>query len=276
MVSLRKTTVPLASVLYLDNAIMESPSNIMKRLILSFAFTCATLSVMGAELEWLTDLPAAKAKAQRENKFVLLDFTGSDWCGWCMKLKKEVFDQPEFAAFANANLIMVEVDFPRHTSLAPAQQQANERLARTYNIEGYPTIILLKPNGQFAGQTGYLAGGPKAYAANLEKITGLKHMDLAAAAKPAEPDQPEAPRKPVVFVPVAPAVPNHYDALALKGISGPKDRRLAIINNETFMVGDTAKVRVQDTRIEVVCQGIREDSVLITADGKQMELKLKH
>ena len=75
-------------------------------------------------------------------------------------------------------------------------------------------------------------------------------------------------------MPIAPATPTQYAELALKGISGSKDRRMALINNETLMVGETAKIKVQDNRVEVCCKEIREDSVLITIDGKPMELKL--
>src|SRR5580698_6567572 len=103
----------------------------------------------GAEqLEWLTDVPAALAKAKAENKFVLLDFTGSDWCGWCMKLKSTVFEQPQFAAFARANLVMVEVDFPREKPQSDALKQANEALARQYDVSGYPTLIVLNRAGE--------------------------------------------------------------------------------------------------------------------------------
>src|SRR5689334_15851945 len=62
--------------------------------------------------EWLTDLPTALAKAKAEGKSVLMDFTGSDWCPWCIRLRKEIFDQTAFQKFADENLILVELDFP--------------------------------------------------------------------------------------------------------------------------------------------------------------------
>ena len=76
------------------------------------------------------------------------------------------------------------------------------------------------------------------------------------------------------FVPIAPAKPNYYAELALKGISGAPESRMALINNETLMEGEKAKVRVRDTKVEVLCKQIREDSVLILLDGKEVELKL--
>lgn len=242
----------------------------MKRLILALMLCSASLAADGAQLpQWFTDVQAAQEKARQENKSVLLDFTGSDWCGWCRKLKKEVFDQPEFAEFAEANLVLVEVDFPHHKQLDPAQKEANQRLAETHHITGYPTIILLDKDGRRVGKTGYLPGGPGAFDAELSSI--LK-IDARGAQVP--PSQPEKPRKPLTLPAFPPAISNHYGSLALKGILGTKDRRLVLINNQTFLVGETADVQVQDRVAVVHCKEIRDDSVLITADGKPMELKL--
>src|SRR5215510_5062596 len=98
----------------------------MKRLFL-LILICAGQAVRGESVEWLTDARAAQNKAKAENKLVLLDFTGSDWCGWCIKLKREVFDQPEFAQFAGSRLVMVTVDFPKNQTLSFAQQHANAK-----------------------------------------------------------------------------------------------------------------------------------------------------
>src|SRR5438093_919127 len=81
-----------------------------KLTVLALLSGLALLPLTTAAATWLTDLPAAQAAAKAEKKIVLLDFTGSDWCGWCIRLKNEVFSQPEFDAFANANLVLVEVD----------------------------------------------------------------------------------------------------------------------------------------------------------------------
>ncbi|MDB6112425.1 MAG: thioredoxin, partial [Pedosphaera sp.] len=214
----------------------------MKRLIMTLALICSALPALAAEVDWLTDVEAAQTKARRESKFALLDFTGSDWCGWCMKLKKEVFDTPEFAAFAKQNLVMVEVDFPHHKSQSPAQKQIYAKLAQTLQIQGFPTIVVLDQNGRAVGRLGYMAGGPKAFIAELQKIPGLLPGTPGVATTTTVEPEPEPVRKPVEFVPIAPALPNHYDQLSLKGISGTKDHRLAMINNQSLMVGETAKV----------------------------------
>lgn len=231
---------------------------------------CGSQTVRSQNVEWLTDAVAAQGKAKAENKLVLLDFTGSDWCSWCMKLKREVFDQPEFAQFAQSKLVMVEVDFPHHRTLPQVQQQSNARLKHTYGIAAYPTIILLNENGKQVGRMGYVAGGPAAFIAHLEKVTGRK-TPVSHAPQASE---PERPRKPVAWNPPPPPVAIHYGPLALKSISGTRDRRIVLINNATMMAGETAKVRAEDREVVVHCKEVREDSVLITCDGKEMELKL--
>jgi protein disulfide-isomerase len=129
---------------------------------------CWSLLQAGAA-EWLTDLPKAQAKAKAEKKLVMLDFTGSDWCGWCIKLHKEVFSKPEFEEYANKNLVLVEVDFPRAKQQTEELKQANQKLQQKYGIEGYPTLILLNGEGTKVAQSGYVQGGAKAFIADLEK-----------------------------------------------------------------------------------------------------------
>jgi protein disulfide-isomerase len=149
----------------------------MKKWMLSLAAGWIACQVNAAEpakksdLDWLADLPQAQASAKQENKFVFLDFTGSDWCGWCIKLHKEVFSKPEFAEYAKKNLVLVEVDFPRSKKLSAAQTKANDALQSKYGIEGYPTLVILDANGKLVGKMGYVPGGPKPFLAELQKLT---------------------------------------------------------------------------------------------------------
>ena len=142
----------------------------MKR-IATVLFIGWTLLQAGAtELDWLTDLPQAQARAKAEKKMVLLDFTGSDWCIWCVRLNQEIFSKPEFAEYAKKNLVLVEVDFPRKKPLNEQQKKVNRALADKYKIEGYPTVILLDGDGRTVGQMGYMRGGPGPFIAELEKL----------------------------------------------------------------------------------------------------------
>ena len=90
---------------------------------------------------WVTDLPAAQAQAKKENKLVLMNFTGSDWCGWCKKLQKEVFSTKEFEQYAKDNVVLVEVDFPDKKPQTQQLKAANEALQGKFKAEGYPTIV---------------------------------------------------------------------------------------------------------------------------------------
>lgn len=121
-------------------------------------------------INWETDFVKASATAKASGKYMLLDFSGSDWCGWCMRLEKEVFSQDAFKDFAEENLICVLVDFPRAKEQAEELKKQNLDLARKYAIKGYPTIIILSPDGKPVGITGYLQGGPWEYARHLKGI----------------------------------------------------------------------------------------------------------
>jgi protein disulfide-isomerase len=142
----------------------------MKKVAIAVLAFWALLNVNAEDLQWMTDLPKAQAKAKTDNKLVMLDFTGSDWCGWCIRLNKEVFSKPEFAEYAQKNLVLVEVDFPVRKKLPEELKNANAKLSEKYDIKGYPTIIVLNSAGEKVGQLGYQPGGPKAFIDELEKL----------------------------------------------------------------------------------------------------------
>lgn len=142
----------------------------MKRLLFS-AFVLAASTVFAAD-GWQTDYKAALEQAAKENKPVLLDFTGSDWCGWCIKLDKETFSQPEFQKFAEKNLILMELDFPNNKPQADSVKRQNAELQAKYGVEGFPTLVLLNSKGkEIARNPGYLPGGPKGFIEWVEKST---------------------------------------------------------------------------------------------------------
>ena len=138
--------------------------------LLSFVFLFLVLATASADETWMTDFNAALAKAKAEKKPLLVDFTGSDWCGWCIKLDKEVFSKDAFKTFANTELVLVEIDFPNRKKQSKALKAQNKELAKKYGIRGFPTILLLSPEGEVIGKTGYQAGGPEAYIAHLKEM----------------------------------------------------------------------------------------------------------
>ena len=123
-------------------------------------------------ITWMTDFEAAQSRAKINNKPILLAFMGSDWCGWCKKLDKEVFSTPEFQKWAADNVITVLADFPATKKLPPETARQNEKLRDMYNIAGYPTVLLLKYDGTVIAKTGYLPGGPANYIKQLKIFTG--------------------------------------------------------------------------------------------------------
>lgn len=125
--------------------------------ILMLGLAAITAPAMAA-LQWQTDLPAALEQAAKENKAVLVDFTGSDWCGWCIKLRKEILDTPEFEAYAADKFIPVEIDMPRKKQLSPEQLKHNKEVGRKYKIEGFPTLLVLNSEGIALG--GFVGGRP--------------------------------------------------------------------------------------------------------------------
>ncbi len=124
--------------------------------------------------KWLTDYKKAAEIAKASGRIMLLDFTGSDWCGWCIKLDKEVFDKAEFKKYAKDNLILVKLDFPKRKKLPKPLQEQNAELSKKYGIKGYPTIIVLDSGEKQIGQLGYTEGGPKAFIAEVEKLKPAK------------------------------------------------------------------------------------------------------
>ena len=113
---------------------------------------------------WVTDFAAASTQAKAANKPMLLNFTGSDWCPWCIKMDKDVLETAQFKDFAAQNLVLVYVDFPQHTELPAALAAQNNALQQKFSVEGFPSFILLDSKGyKIAQMVGYQPGGPSAF-----------------------------------------------------------------------------------------------------------------
>ena len=132
---------------------------------------CGLLPVSArAQPSWLTNFHQAQGEAKAGKKLLLLNFTGSDWCGWCIKLEREVFSRPEFQDYAKDNLVLMTVDFPRGKPLSAEVRKQNEELAQKYSIQGFPTIVVLNGDGKQVGQLGYVFGGASAFVGELKKV----------------------------------------------------------------------------------------------------------
>src|ERR1022692_3323847 len=120
----------------------------MKKLLITMLAATVFWQLNAAENNWLTDLPKAETQAKSENKIVLLDFTGSDWCGWGIKFPKEGLDTPEFQTYAAKNIVLGELDYPNKKVLPDALKNANAALKGQYNIHGFPTLVMLDKTGK--------------------------------------------------------------------------------------------------------------------------------
>ena len=127
-----------------------------------------TVSASAQELTWHTDMSKASEFAIKEKKPLLMFFTGSDWCGWCIRLQNEVFKTDEFKKWANENVVLVELDFPKRTPQDDNIKAQNRQLQSMFKVRGYPTIWFVNPevnsekqiNLTSLGSTGYVSGGP--------------------------------------------------------------------------------------------------------------------
>ncbi len=146
----------------------------LKAVVALVALHCAGVAFAGGE-GWSSDFTAAKKEAAETKKDLLMDFTGSDWCVWCIKLNEEVFSKEPFKTGVKDKFVLVEVDFPKDKSkLSEATTKQNDELGKKYHIEGYPTILLCDADGKPYAVTGYQKDGPEAYVKHLDELRGRK------------------------------------------------------------------------------------------------------
>jgi thioredoxin-related protein len=146
---------------------------VMLRSVLLTALA-ATAALAAAGDGWHTDYKKAAAESKRTGKPLLVDFTGSDWCGWCMKLDREVFSKPEFKSWAKKNVVLLKLDFPQTKKLSAAETKQNEGLAQKYKVRGFPTVLFLKHDGKKLGEYGYDEGGPGIWTKRAKQVIAGK------------------------------------------------------------------------------------------------------
>ena len=127
-------------------------------------------SASAGEEMWMTDFAKAKQSAATNNLPILADFSGSDWCGWCIKLDNEVFSKKEFKAYAKDNLVLFLADFPQQKKQSAKVKAQNQELAQKFGVNGFPTVLLLSSKGEVLAKTGYQKGGAKAYVKHIKEL----------------------------------------------------------------------------------------------------------
>ncbi len=131
---------------------------------------------------WETDLNKAIGLSYETKKPIMLFFTGSDWCGWCIRLQNEVFRTETFTKWAKENVILVELDYPRKKEQPQTIKDQNKQLQQMFAVQGYPTCHFVMPtptddgriNLASLGQNGYMAGGPDAWIAKVTEFLPKK------------------------------------------------------------------------------------------------------
>lgn len=154
----------------------------MKKIIFLLIFSISAILVSAQEQVWHNDVEEAVKLSEQTKKPLLLFFTGSDWCGWCIRLQNEVFKTPEFTKWANEKVILVELDFPRRKVLPEKIQAQNNELQNFFQVSGFPTVWIVNANktadGKInltqLGRTGYVAGGPVAWLAGANQMLETK------------------------------------------------------------------------------------------------------
>ncbi len=121
-------------------------------------------------LDWQLDIKQAVDISIKEKKPLFLFFTGSDWCGVCKKLQNEVFAYPQFKEWADKNVVLVELDFPRNKEPDPRYKDQNQTMKNIFGVNSYPTIVFVTPTKRQEdiyysriGSIGYKQGGPDAW-----------------------------------------------------------------------------------------------------------------
>lgn len=145
----------------------------MLRIVILLLLSCGFISADSAsnKVNWMTNFQEATTLSKADNKPIVLLFTGSDWCVWCIKAEKEIFDTPEFIKAAGDKFIFVKADFPLNVDLPIDTVVQNEKLKNQYGVKGFPTIVIINPEGKALGTVGYSEGGGAKFAAMLLKLS---------------------------------------------------------------------------------------------------------
>ena len=148
-----------------------------KIFIIAFLMFFGIFQAQETAIYWETDINKAIDKSIEQDKKTLIFFTGSDWCGWCVKLQNEVFKKEEFSSWAK-DYILVELDFPRKKQVDQETLQRNYQIQQIFQVQGYPAVFIVKPEKKEDGkinlnaiaQTGYVAGGPEKWIESVEQF----------------------------------------------------------------------------------------------------------
>jgi len=142
----------------------------LKMVLIIAVMMTLSLQLFASGAGWITNYKEAIKIAKKKNIPILVDFSGSDWCGWCVKLDQEVFSKKKFKEYAKKNFVLLLVDFPRAGSQSAELKIQNKKLAQKFKIKGFPTILVIDATGKQIAKGGYIPGGPKAFIKFLDGV----------------------------------------------------------------------------------------------------------
>ena len=244
--------------------LISSPTMIqMRTFALGLAATLMISTAWAGGENWQDDFDVAAKLAKEQGKHLLVDFTGSDWCGWCIRLDDEVFAHDEFLEAAQQHFVLTALDYPRsdEAKAKVPNPERNEELKNKYRIRGFPTILLMTAEGEVFGQTGYQAGGPSAYVKHLDELRTKGVAALTTAKKlVAEYDAASGEERAGMFDKIAEAMKNTEGPIAdlyvpaVKGaLEADKDGSLGMRDRALGLLIETGRVDsdVADLVVEV-------------------------
>ena len=210
--------------------------------------------------EWMTDLEAAKAKAAAENKAVLIDFTGSDWCGWCIRLRKQVLDTPAFETYAKDKFVLLEVDLPQNPKFDAKLRARNEEICTQYGVSGFPTILVITPQGE-------LAGGFSGFRQSVDAAAKPLDAALATAALLKQAETQQGAELLATLVQAYKSLPEELqgNAVALR------DRIVALDPQDTTGIGRLARVEAQRKALSEQLQAAATPEAAMAGVDKALE-----
>ena len=173
---------------------MKMTAKIVIAWLAIFSPALLTNAAEAAEVEWLTDYEQARENAREVNRPILANFSGSDWCGWCIRLDREVFSHTEFKQYAREHLILFNADLPSGTELPATLTRQNQGLVRRFGVMGFPTVLLLEHDGTVIAQTGYRPGGAADYVEHLAESIGAHEAEVSGAESAAGATTPGEPK----------------------------------------------------------------------------------
>ena len=225
-------------------------ASMFKKLITGVVLAACVAPAFSA-VEWMTDIEAAKTKAAAENKALLLDFTGSDWCGWCIRIRKEVFDKPRFEEYIRDKFVPVEIDIPNNPNFDANLRKRNEELCAQYSVQGFPTILVTDAQGMVAG--GFVGG-----IIDPVKVESILNAGLENARKLEAAQKLSGVEKAKVLAEVYKSLPEGVQASAQPILN----EILALDPEDTVGLARLAKVRAQKEEFRKGLSTIADEAAL--------------